>query len=123
MDPLILAIYLPQYYRTEYNDRWWGEGYTEWTACKKAMPLFEGHVQPRIPYREYDLSQPDSIYNQVSMAKELLRGFDIYIRIEKHCRIGMTKHMRRDIFYHLDSFDIPSVRVLPSGADIKVVFV
>lgn len=79
MDPLILAIYLPQYYRTEYNDRWWGEGYTEWTACKKAMPLFEGHVQPRIPYREYDLSQPDSIYNQVSMAKEYgIDGFVIY---------------------------------------------
>ena len=42
-------MYLPQYYRTEENDLWWGEGYTDWTAVKGAEALFEGHDQPRVP--------------------------------------------------------------------------
>ncbi|WP_027405946.1 glycoside hydrolase family 99-like domain-containing protein [Anaerovibrio sp. RM50] len=79
MKPSILAIYLPQYHQTEYNDKWWGEGYTEWTACKHAKPLFKGHVQPRIPYSEYDLSHVNAISRQAKMAKEHgIDGFVIY---------------------------------------------
>ena len=47
----IIAMYLPQYYRTEENDLWWGEGYTDWTAVKGAEALFEGHDQPRVPLK------------------------------------------------------------------------
>ena len=79
MNTKILAIYLPQYYQTEYNDRWWGEGYTEWTACKKATSLFKGHVQPRVPYSEYDLSDYKAIDEQAKMARQYgIDGFAIY---------------------------------------------
>ena len=79
--PLIVALYLPQFYETEYNNKWWGKGYTEWTALKKASPLFDGHYQPRIPLDNnyYDLSQRDSIKQQVDLAKEYgVDGFAIY---------------------------------------------
>ena len=79
MNPMILAIYLPQYYQTEYNDRWWGEGYTEWTACKNAKPLFSNHIQPRIPYKEYDLSDIENIKTQSKIADQYgIDGFVIY---------------------------------------------
>ena len=45
-----LAMYLPQFYKTKENDEWWGDGFTDWIAAKKAESLFENHKQPRIPY-------------------------------------------------------------------------
>jgi len=81
MTTKIVALYLPQFYETEYNSRWWGEGYTDWVACKNAKPLFEGHRQPRIPLnqRYYDLSDTESIKYQIELAREYgIDGFAIY---------------------------------------------
>lgn len=79
--PLVVALYLPQFYETEYNNKWWEKGYTEWYACKRAKPLFEGHNQPRIPLNKnyYDLSQKENIRWQMKLAKEYgIDGFAIY---------------------------------------------
>ena len=45
----VMCMYLPQYHAFRENDEWWGEGYTEWTAVKRARPLYKGHIQPKVP--------------------------------------------------------------------------
>ncbi len=78
-----IAMYLPQYYRTDYNDRWWGEGYTDWVAARKAKPFFKGHMVPEEPLNDnyYDLSDPDAkaLKWQADLAKSHgIYGFAIY---------------------------------------------
>lgn len=81
MTTKVLALYLPQYYNTDYNSDWWGEGYTEWTACKQAVPLKKGQYQPRLPEHQhfYDLSDKEEIVHQAELARENgIDGFVIY---------------------------------------------
>jgi lipopolysaccharide biosynthesis protein len=81
-EPLVVALYLPQYYETEYNNEWWEKGFTEWMACRRAKPLFEGHNQPRVPLNQnyYDLSIKENIRWQMELAKEYgIDGFAIYL--------------------------------------------
>lgn len=67
----VYAILLPQFYRTPYNDRWWGEGYTDWVATRNAKPLFKGHRQPKAPLNgEYDQSRPETLEWQAGLAKK-----------------------------------------------------
>lgn len=77
----LIAMYLPQYHRIPENDLWWGDGYTDWEAVKKAKPLYEGHKQPKIPYEQsyYDLSHKEAIINQANLARQYgIYGFGIY---------------------------------------------
>ena len=79
----ILAIYLPQFHQIKENDLWWGKGYTEWTAVKKAQPLMKNHYQPKVPYNGeyYDLA--DASANTWKWQSQLandhgIHGFCIY---------------------------------------------
>lgn len=75
------AFYLPQFYPTPENDEFWGKGFTEWTNCAKARPLFAGHQQPKIP-RDlgfYDLRLEETIAAQASYAKSIgVNGWAIW---------------------------------------------
>lgn len=79
----VLALYLPQFHTFKENDEWWGEGYTEWTAVKRAKPLFKGQMQPRVPAdgEYYDLSDESgrTLNKQALLAEEYgIYGFVFY---------------------------------------------
>ncbi len=77
----VIAFYLPQYYPTELNNKWYGEGFTEWTNVGKAQKLYRGHYQPKVPsdLGYYDLRNPETRKKQADLAREAgIEGFCYY---------------------------------------------
>lgn len=80
-DIKIIANYLPQYHCIPENDAWWGEGYTDWEAVKKAKSVHVNQNFPRKPLDNnyYDLADPQVIRWQAEMARQYgIWGFGIY---------------------------------------------
>ncbi len=79
--PKILAVYLPQFYENEDNNRWWGKGFTDWESVKSAEPYFPQHDEPKVPLNNdyYDLSQKETMASQAELAKKYgVDGFCFY---------------------------------------------
>lgn len=77
----VIAFYLPQYHPTDNNNKWWGEGFTEWTNVAKAKKMYPGHYQPKIPadLGFYDLRMPQVYEQQAQLAREAgIEGFCYY---------------------------------------------
>lgn len=76
-----IAFFVPQYHRIPLNDKYWGEGFTEWVNVKNARPIFEGHVQPKIPLNNnyYNLLDRNTKIWQRDLAKKYgIYGFCYY---------------------------------------------
>lgn len=74
-------MYLPQFHCIPENDAFWGNGFTDWVTVKKAKPLYEGHIQPRVPLNSnyYDLSKAENVKWQADLAKKYgIDGFGVY---------------------------------------------
>lgn len=77
----IIANYLPQFHRIPENDKWWGEGFTDWVAVKNAKQTYKWQKLPRVPLNEnyYDLSDVNTIKWQADLAQKYgIYGFGIY---------------------------------------------
>lgn len=75
------ALYLPQFHETEENNKWWGEGFTEWTHVNAAKPLYRKHKQPIVPMDRnyYNLMDKNTVEWQTALAKKYgIDGFVYY---------------------------------------------
>ncbi|MDM0715621.1 glycoside hydrolase family 99-like domain-containing protein [Clostridium perfringens] len=77
----IVAFYLPQYHQILENDKWWGEGFTDWVNVKRAKKLYDDHNQPRIPLNNnyYDLLDEEiQLWQSMLAEKYGVYGFCYY---------------------------------------------
>lgn len=78
---LSLAYYLPQFHEIEENNRWWGQGFTEWVQLRQAKQYFNWQTirRPIPPIGEYNLLNSEVLEWQAKTAKNFgIDGFLVF---------------------------------------------
>ncbi len=76
-----IAYYLPQFHSDSFNNKFWGQGFTEWVNVVNAKKLDKYHNQPNLPlHGYYNLNDIECIRNQCKLAKEFgIDGFNLMV--------------------------------------------
>lgn len=102
-----ICFYLPQYCPTRINDAAWGEGFTDWINVARARPLFDGHVQPKLPGRLgfYDLRLVTTLDEQTALA----RAYGVYGFCFYYYRFGASRILETPVrnFMRRPSLELP----------------
>ena len=109
----VIAFYLPQFHTIPENDDAHGKGFTEWTNTKKAIPLYEGHYQPRTPLNEnyYCLLDDGVMEQQAKLAKEYgIYGFCYYHYWFKNGKKLLEKPL--ELMLENKKIDIPTINII-----------
>ena len=79
------AIYFPQFHNSPENNKFWGDGFTEWTLLKPYSDTFNVKnetfdiLKPHSSIGYYDLENKNVVKNQIQMAEKYnINGFVIY---------------------------------------------
>lgn len=99
------AFYLPQFHCIPENDEWWGEGFTEWTNVKRAKPLYQGHLQPKVPKDGYYYNLLDK--DTLSWQSSLLHKYGVDGLIFYHYYFEGKMLLEKPAELLLKSKDIP----------------
>lgn len=78
---LKLAYYLPQFHEVEENNKWWGQGFTEWTHINNSNQYFDKHKirKPIAPLGEYNLLDLNILEQQYELASKYnIDGFIVW---------------------------------------------
>ena len=76
-----LAYYLPQFHEIEENNRWWGEGFTEWVQLDVAKSYYSWHKvrRPDTTFGQYSLLDPEVMAWQNATANQYgIDGFLVF---------------------------------------------
>lgn len=77
-DYVVAVYYFPDYHVDSINERWHGEGWTEWNLVKDARPRFKGHQQPKVPLWGYfNEADPKWADKEINLAAD--NGVDVFI--------------------------------------------
>jgi hypothetical protein len=105
------AYFLPQFYPTPENDKYWGKGFTEWTNVKSASKLFKKHRQPIKPakFGYYNLLESEKFTELCDYSIEKgINGFGYwhywfgngYQTLEKVPELHLhNKHIKQNYFF------------------------
>jgi len=68
----LYSYFLPQFYPTPENDKFWGEGFTDWVSTENAKPLYKGHNQPYKPLDlgYYNLSKEEEVKKVIDFSQK-----------------------------------------------------
>ncbi len=74
----LACFYFPHWHPDAHNDRWHGQGWTEYAVMDAAVPRFPGHVQPLVSsWGNFDESDPVWMAKQIDLAAD--HGLNAFI--------------------------------------------